>query len=222
MLLKNIRRPEDELPSHLDYMIRRGHMTPLPDNLLWGRLPIGPGRYYEDWTSGYIASDSLQLYETKYGPTPVPTRDTHIHEHEEQAYYVVEGRARMILGECVADLGPGSLCYAPPGVQHVFNPIGDQTVFVLDIHGFHYDGKLAKLDITERRVRPGETVETTTDPHAEGAYYVVSGVATLCVGDELASIGAGGSAYLPRGVPHGYRNLGSRDLVILHVDNRDA
>jgi mannose-6-phosphate isomerase-like protein (cupin superfamily) len=220
-VLQNIRRPEDVLPSHLDYMRRRA-TEPLPENLLWGRLPIGPGRYYEDRTSGYIATPGLQLYEVKYGPSPEPTRTTHQHLHEEQAYYVVEGRARMILGECTADMGPGSVCYFPPGVQHVFNPVGDQTVFVLDIHGFHYDGNTAKLDIQERRVAPGGGVESSSDDRAEGAYYVISGVATVRVGEEAATIGAGGSAYLPRGVPHEYRNSGSRELVMLHVDNRDV
>jgi mannose-6-phosphate isomerase-like protein (cupin superfamily) len=220
-VLKNIRRPEDALPSHQDYERRRFN-KPLPENVLWGRLPIGPSRFYGEWTSGYIATEGLQLYEVKYGPTQRPTRDTHIHEHEEQAYYVVEGRARMILGECVADMGAGSICYAPPGVRHVFNPIGDQTVFVLDIHGFHYDGKTAKLDIQERRVPPGGGVEARADKRDEGAYYVIAGIATVSVGDEQATIGPGGSAYLPRGVPHEYRNAGSRDLVMLHVYNQDA
>jgi mannose-6-phosphate isomerase-like protein (cupin superfamily) len=220
-VLQNIRRPEDELPSHIDYMKRRFE-APLPENLLWGRLPIGPIPYYGEWTSGYIGTPSLQLYEVKYGPTPHPTRETHIHVHEEQAYYVVEARARMILGECTADMSAGSICYAPPGVKHVFNPVGEQTVFVLDIHGFHYDGKTAKLDIQELRVPTGEGVKPRRDERAEGAYYVISGVATIQVGDEQASIGPGGSAYVPRGVEHEYRNNGSRELVILTIDNRDA
>jgi len=220
-MLQYIRRPEDPLPSHLDYLQRRfkAELTP---NVLWGRLPIGPGRFYADWTSGYIVSEGLQLYEVKYGPTATPTRDAHKHDHEEQAYYVVQGQARVILGDCIADMGAGSLCYAPPGVYHGVNTLGDEPVYMLDIHGFHYDGKTAKLDLVERRVPPGGGVETIVEPDAEGAYYVVSGVATVTVGDETASIGPGGAAYLPRGVPHGYRNLGSRELVILRIQNKDT
>src|SRR5437879_2674893 len=123
-MLKYIRRPEDELPPHADYMVRR-FKTPTPESMLWGRLPIGTTRWYGDWTSGYIPSEALQLYEVKYAPAPLRPGGGHRHEAEEQAYYLVQGRARVLLNDCLADMTAGSLCYAPGGTYHGFHAIGD-------------------------------------------------------------------------------------------------
>src|SRR5215831_14233141 len=99
-MLRNIRLPEDELPPHELYLERR-FKHPRPESMLWGRLPIGTRRWYEDWTSGYIPSEGLQLYEVKYRPAPLRPGGGHAHAGEEQAYYLVEGRARVLLDDCV-------------------------------------------------------------------------------------------------------------------------
>jgi mannose-6-phosphate isomerase-like protein (cupin superfamily) len=220
-MLQYIRRPEDVLPPHAAYIERRFNQ-PFPESSIWGRLPIGTERWYGDWTSGYIKSEALQLYETRYAPAPLRPRGGHSHAGEEQAYYLVQGRARVLLNDCVAEMSAGSFCYAPAGTYHGFHAIGDEPAYMLDIHGYHYDGKVMKLELSEQRVPPDEGFESAGVPDAEGAYYVVSGVATITVGDESATVGAGGTAYLPRGVAHGYRNPGPRDLVLLTVVNRDV
>src|SRR5262245_28088365 len=220
-MLENIRLPEDELPPHRVYMETR-FKKPVTDSMLWGRLPIGTRRWYEDWTTGYIASEALQLYETKYAPAELRPGGGHSHAGEEQAYYLVQGRARVLLNACVADMTAGSLCFAPAGTYHGFHAIGDEPAYMLDIHGYHYDGHTMKLEMTEERRAVGEGVAPAARADAEGAYYVVSGVAAITVGPETATVGQASSAYLPRGVAHGYSNASPRELVMLHVVNRDV
>ena len=219
-MLKYIRRHDDQLPPHREYMERR-FKKPAPAAMVWGRLPLGPTRFYEEWTSGYMPTTGLQIYEVKYAPSA--DGRPHKHDYEEQGYYVVSGRANLILNESRAEVGPGTITYTPPGILHGYNNIGTGPLSMLDIHSFLYDDlKPTKLKITEVTTPPGGACALHAHPEGEGALYVVSGHAAVTVGDEEATLEAGGSAYLPRGMTHGYRNTGATPLVVVEVDNHDV
>ena len=51
-----------------------------------------------------------------------------LHSHpEEQIVYLLEGRARVTLGDEVYEVGPGQASYHPPNVPHAFEAIDGMT-----------------------------------------------------------------------------------------------
>ncbi len=54
--------------------------------------------------------------------------------------------------------------------------------------------------------------------HAEEELaYVLSGYGEITVGDEAVPYGPGSAIYIPAGVPHGVRNNGPEDVVMVFV-----
>jgi mannose-6-phosphate isomerase-like protein (cupin superfamily) len=67
-------------------------------------------------------------------PPGFPGPPPHFHERTWDAYYVLEGRLDVRLGDEVSELGPGDVAAVPPGTAHGFsNPLDTPTRF-LDIH----------------------------------------------------------------------------------------
>jgi quercetin dioxygenase-like cupin family protein len=62
---------------------------------------------------------------------------------------------------------------------------------------------------------PGTDTKQKVHLDAEELAYIVSGAGKLTVGDELISYGPGDSLHIPAGVPHGIRNDGREDLVMV-------
>ena len=63
----------------------------------------------------------------------------HSHPGIEQACYVLEGRARVEVGQDYVDeVGPGDTVFFPAGVPHVFTTISDEPVKVLVIYAPPY------------------------------------------------------------------------------------
>jgi quercetin dioxygenase-like cupin family protein len=59
-----------------------------------------------------------------------------LHEHPwDEAYYVVEGRVRFMLGSESEVLGAGDFIYAPAGTHHGFQGVSDQParLLILDV-----------------------------------------------------------------------------------------
>ncbi|MBM3516874.1 MAG: cupin domain-containing protein [Alphaproteobacteria bacterium] len=56
------------------------------------------------------------------------------HRHPfEQVLYIVDGRAHVHVDEQVFEAGPGSVIRIPPNALHYAEPIGDKTVWNLDV-----------------------------------------------------------------------------------------
>jgi putative monooxygenase len=62
-------------------------------------------------------------------------------------------------------------------------------------------------------LRPGETVPEHVHDYGEESLFVVSGEGVLRAAGVDHPIGAGKCAFLPRGVPHAVRVVGSEPLV---------
>jgi quercetin dioxygenase-like cupin family protein len=58
------------------------------------------------------------------GPGP------HYHEHEDEWFYIVEGRVSFLLNDTWTDLFPGDCVYSPRGSVHAFKNNTDQTIRV--------------------------------------------------------------------------------------------
>ena len=55
----------------------------------------------------------------------------HVHPKESHFAYVYKGRARGIIGDASAEVGPGQMISIPAGVAHSFERIGDSPVEII-------------------------------------------------------------------------------------------
>jgi quercetin dioxygenase-like cupin family protein len=63
----------------------------------------------------------------------------HSHPGIEQVCYMLEGRARVEIGDEVAgEVGPGDTVFFPPGVPHVLTTISDEPARVLVVYAPPY------------------------------------------------------------------------------------
>ena len=51
----------------------------------------------------------------------------HVHEHEDELFYVLEGEHVFTVGERDFALGPGGVCFAPRGVPHAHRRVVPRT-----------------------------------------------------------------------------------------------
>jgi quercetin dioxygenase-like cupin family protein len=49
----------------------------------------------------------------------------HVHQNDDEAFYVLDGRLRLYVGDTVRDLAAGDFVLAPRGIPHVYEVIGD-------------------------------------------------------------------------------------------------
>jgi hypothetical protein len=57
----------------------------------------------------------------------------HVHEHEDEYSYVLEGEVGVQVGDEVVIASPGDFVFKPRGVWHAFWNAGDETARVLEI-----------------------------------------------------------------------------------------
>ena len=80
----------------------------------------------ENPNAGYTHTHRLKVIRQTYSPGG--THHAHQHPDAEQAYYILEGKARVRLGDQTYEAGPGTVCYIPSGVEHQLWNIGDTTL----------------------------------------------------------------------------------------------
>ena len=62
------------------------------------------------------------------GPAP------HVHEEEDDAFYVLEGELTFLLADGDVPAPAGTFVLVPPGAQHTFANRGDVPARVLNVH----------------------------------------------------------------------------------------
>jgi mannose-6-phosphate isomerase-like protein (cupin superfamily) len=60
--------------------------------------------------------------------------EAHVHDEEDDAFYILEGELTFVLGEEQVRAGPGAFVLVPPGVEHGFRNDGGSSVRMLNIH----------------------------------------------------------------------------------------
>jgi mannose-6-phosphate isomerase-like protein (cupin superfamily) len=60
--------------------------------------------------------------------------EAHVHDGEDDAFYILEGELTFLLGGEAVAAGPGTFVLVPPGVEHGFRNDGDTPVRMLNIH----------------------------------------------------------------------------------------
>ena len=72
-----------------------------------------------------LAWIALQQYDADPNVTAT---SVHSHSTSEQAFYLLDGRARFVVGETEREVGPGELVYAPRHVKHGYKVLGETPV----------------------------------------------------------------------------------------------
>jgi mannose-6-phosphate isomerase-like protein (cupin superfamily) len=60
--------------------------------------------------------------------------EAHVHQDEDDAFYILEGEMTFTFGDESAQAPPGTFVLVPPGVEHGFRNDGDTPVRMLNIH----------------------------------------------------------------------------------------
>ena len=101
-------------------------------------LDAGDGEHV--WFSGTLISVRAGGEQTRDGFTLIevatPPRfvvPPHIHDDEEEAFYVLEGQLRVTCGEQTWTVGPGDFVMMPRGVAHTCSTVGDGSARLLQI-----------------------------------------------------------------------------------------
>lgn len=97
---------------------------------------------------------------------------------------------------------------------------GDKYSFPGSI--FYHRAKSAETNgvfsVVELVTEPGKGVSVHVHKHEDELVYVLEGELEVTLGDQKMNAGAGILALLPRGIPHGFTNIGnrpSRALVVI-------
>ena len=75
--------------------------------------------------------ETAQMFCDVYCLEPGQTQKPHEHAGATKFYYVVEGTARVMIGEEQRDLGPGELAWSAPGEVHGVTNATDARVVLL-------------------------------------------------------------------------------------------
>jgi mannose-6-phosphate isomerase-like protein (cupin superfamily) len=83
----------------------------------------------------------------------------HYHDHQDELYFVHQGRARFEVDGEVRELGPGGLCHVESTTPRKFSNVGDEDLIVLVIGGkdgyVERDGHMVDAADIERRAAFG-------------------------------------------------------------------
>jgi mannose-6-phosphate isomerase-like protein (cupin superfamily) len=60
--------------------------------------------------------------------------EQHVHDEEDDSFYILEGEMTFLFGDDSAAAPPGTFVLAPPGVVHGFRNDGKEPVRMLNIH----------------------------------------------------------------------------------------
>jgi mannose-6-phosphate isomerase-like protein (cupin superfamily) len=60
--------------------------------------------------------------------------EAHVHEGEDDAFYILEGEMTFVIGDEEVAAPPGTFVLAPPGVEHGFRNDGPVPVRMLNMH----------------------------------------------------------------------------------------
>lgn len=106
--------------------------------------------------------------------------------------------------------GTHPVVVAPGAGKAVRGPVGGPLLF--KVRGEQTNGALTVLENT---IPPGTGPPLHVHDAQDEAWWIVSGAVRFQLGDELASAEAGAFVWVPRGVPHAFRNDGAVPATLL-------
>ncbi len=83
------------------------------------------------WNSRLATGTHQELNWVKYEPGSCYLLHSHPYE---QTSVVIQGRMRLTVGDEVRDVGPGDMWFAPSGMPHGGEILGDEPVIFVDVY----------------------------------------------------------------------------------------
>jgi quercetin dioxygenase-like cupin family protein len=90
-------------------------------------------------------------------PRHVHAPGRHVHENDDQSWFVIDGRGRWFVGDDVFEAGRGDFVHGPHGIPHAFSADTD------DLHVLVITAP-AGVDATEPTHPPADLPEPPEDP----------------------------------------------------------
>ena len=136
------------------------------------------GGRYEFKATGADTANEYTLVEVRASKDfAVPM---HVHDAENEGFFVVSGSVRLIIDERIVDIGAGEFAFAPSGTAHAFKLASDDAALLLMISpGAHGPEGM----IREMADRPGAPV---TAPNMETLGRIAAKHGTRIVGEPPA------------------------------------
>jgi quercetin dioxygenase-like cupin family protein len=88
------------------------------------RLQSGPGRDLVFKLTGEETRGALDYFVCEVAPHGGPP--LHVHHHQDETIYVLNGRFKVRIGDELHTLGAGGFAYLPAGLPHAFLNLTDQ------------------------------------------------------------------------------------------------
>jgi mannose-6-phosphate isomerase-like protein (cupin superfamily) len=85
----------------------------------------GPGDHYTFLVTGEESGGAYFAMEALVPPGGGPP--PHIHRHEDETFYLVEGEIEFLLGDAIVMAGPGDFVNVPRRTVHRFRNVGAET-----------------------------------------------------------------------------------------------
>ena len=101
-----------------------------------GPVIIGPGEGHRVGNVEFLArtADTPRFNFGIIEMSPGRRMGAHVHENEDDSFYILEGEMTFVFGYEAAKAPPGTFVVVPPGVSHGFVNDGSVTVRMLNIH----------------------------------------------------------------------------------------
>ena len=107
----------------------------------------------------HVAQDAQSVVEAWAPHADMPP--LHVHHHEDETFYVLEGRLSVHTAEQSVELGPGQAAFAPHGVPHAYrveSEDGAHWIVVTNSGGFASFVQAASVPAEDEGYPPAESM----------------------------------------------------------------
>ena len=155
----------------------------------YGAFRLGAGEGQRIWALGDLMILKLTAEQTsgrvfvmeQHVPRHRRAPGRHVHDADDQSWFVIAGRGRWFIGEQTIDAGPGDFVHGPHGVPHAFSADTDDLHVLVITAPAGLEGLFAEIgaDATELTHPPADLPEPADDPDLARRY------GTTALGPEL-------------------------------------
>ena len=89
------------------------------------------GGLYTLKATGAETGGAMTIFEVLAGPEAGPP--LHVHDHEDEAFFVLEGEIDLLVDGTITRLGPGGFGFGPRGLPHTWGVVSEQPARILAV-----------------------------------------------------------------------------------------